>query len=134
MKLKTTNLTRPQISLTPLIDIVFILLIFFMLVTKMETYQSLALILSPPDGESSTNKIKNEIQITLTKSGEIIYQKQRYPLSHFIQLVPANTINKLNINIEFAVTAQQFVSLKETLSRSGYTNIEEWIIPSEIEL
>lgn len=133
MKLKTTNLTRPQISLTPLIDIVFILLIFFMLVTKMETYQSLALILSPPDGESSTNKIKNEIQITLTTSGDIIYQKQRYPLSHFIQLVPANTINKLNINIEFAVTAQQFVSLKETLSSRGYTNIEEWIIPSEIE-
>ncbi len=134
MKLKTTNLTRPQISLTPLIDIVFILLIFFMLVTKMETYQSLALILSPSDGEKITSKMENEIQITLTKSGEIIYQKQRYPLSHFIQLVPANTINKLNINIEFAVTAQQFVSLKETLSRSGYTNIEEWIIPSEIEL
>ena len=133
MKLKTTNLTRPQISLTPLIDVVFILLIFFMLVTKMETYQSLALILSPSEGEASTNKIKNEIQITLTTSGEIIYQKQRYPLSHFIQLVPANTVDKLNINIEFAVTAQQFVSLKETLSSRGYTNIEEWIIPSEIE-
>ena len=133
MKLKTTNLTRPQISLTPLIDVVFILLIFFMLVTKMETYQSLALILSPAEGEKSTNKIENEIQIILTTSGEIIYQKQRYPVSQFTQLVPANTIEKLNINIEFAVTAQQFVSLKETLSSRGYTNIEEWIIPSEIE-
>lgn len=133
MKLKTTNLTRPQISLTPLIDVVFILLIFFMLVTKMETYQSLALILSPAEGEKNTNKIKNEIQITLTTSGAIIYQKQRYPLNHFIQLVPANTVDKLNINIEFAVTAQQFVSLKEILSSRGYTNIEEWIIPSEIE-
>lgn len=131
MKLKTASRTRPQIGLTPLIDVVFILLIFFMLVTKMETYQSLALALSPLVGEHHGEKDKKELPITLTASGEIIHQNQRYSLASFCQLVPHSSVSKLNLKIEFAVTTQQFVSAKETLLRHGYSNIEEWIIPSE---
>ncbi|MCL1058076.1 biopolymer transporter ExbD [Shewanella gelidimarina] len=133
MKLKSANKTRPQISLTPLIDVVFILLIFFMLVTKMTTYQSLALYLSQMNDQTSALKPKKEIEITLVTTGKLMYQQRDYSLLSFSQSVPANTISKLNINIEFNVTAQQFVAVKETLLSYGYTDIEEWVMASQNE-
>ncbi|QQX78582.1 biopolymer transporter ExbD [Shewanella sp. KX20019] len=131
MKLKMASKTRPQISLTPLIDVVFILLIFFMLVTKMTSYQSLELYLSQKNNQANSSKPQKEVDITLMTTGDIMYQKQSYSLVNFSQLVPPNTVVKLNLNIEFTVTAQQFVSVKETLLSYGYTNIVEWIIPNE---
>ncbi|QFU22190.1 biopolymer transporter ExbD [Shewanella eurypsychrophilus] len=131
MKLKTANARRPHISLTPLIDVVFILLIFFMLVTKMDTYQSLNLYLSQVESSISQMQDKKAVQITLLSNGYLRYQEHEYTLEEFSQEVPADTISKLNINITSTVTAQVFVSVKEQLLECGYNNIEEWVIPDE---
>ena len=131
MKLKTANARRPHISLTPLIDVVFILLIFFMLVTKMDTYQSLKLYLSQVESSISHMQEKKSVQITLLSNGHLRYQEREYTPEEFSQKLPADTISKLNINITSSVTAQVFVSIKEQLLECGYSHIEEWVIPDE---
>lgn len=131
MKLNTSNARRPHISLTPLIDVVFILLIFFMLVTKMDTYQSLKLYLSQVESAPSQMQEKRVVQIALQSNGHLRFQDQEYTPEAFSQKVPADTISKLNILIASSVTAQVFVSIKEQLVERGYTHIEEWVVPDE---
>ncbi|MBL4816931.1 MAG: biopolymer transporter ExbD [Shewanella sp.] len=131
MKLNTSNARRPHISLTPLIDVVFILLIFFMLVTKMDTYQSLKLYLSQVESAPSQMQEKRVVQIALQSNGHLRFQDQEYTPEAFSQKVPADTISKLNILIASSVTAQVFVSIKERLVECGYTHIEEWVVSDE---
>lgn len=131
MKLKTVVTRRPQISLTPLIDVVFILLIFFMLVTKMTHYQSLDLYMSQKENLTIHTLDNQDVQISIMPGGQLVYQKQFYSLVSFSQAVPPETMSKLTIKIADRVTAQQFVEIKEQLLRLGYTNITEWVVPDE---
>jgi biopolymer transport protein ExbD len=50
--------TRPRLSLTPLIDVVFLLLLFFMLATQFDKYQSIDLIFPSSNTEAKSTDLK----------------------------------------------------------------------------
>jgi biopolymer transport protein ExbD len=53
--------TRRRLSLTPLIDVVFLLLLFFMLATQFEKYQSIDLIFPSSNSEEKQSDLKPTI-------------------------------------------------------------------------
>ncbi|WP_227367907.1 ExbD/TolR family protein [Halomonas sp. M20] len=57
-----------DVNLTPLIDVVFLLLIFFMVSTTFDTRQALELVL--PDSGSATAQEASPVTLTITQSGE----------------------------------------------------------------
>jgi biopolymer transport protein ExbD len=50
--------TRARLSLTPLIDVVFLLLLFFMLATQFEKYQSIDLVFPSSNSEENSSDLK----------------------------------------------------------------------------
>ncbi len=64
--------TKPEITMTPLIDIIFLMLIFFMVTTVFP--ENNGMVIQKPNAEhSSTLKLKSEI-VKLNKSGEISHK------------------------------------------------------------
>lgn len=53
--------TRARLSLTPLIDVVFLLLLFFMLATQFEKYQSIDLVFPSSNSEENSSELKPTI-------------------------------------------------------------------------
>lgn len=53
--------TRTRLSLTPLIDVVFLLLLFFMLATQFEKYQSIDLVFPSSNSEENSSDLKPTI-------------------------------------------------------------------------
>ncbi len=81
--LEVENIRRPGIGLTPLIDVVFILLIFFMLVMQFKKYQQMPLAVAK--ASKSINALKfsdvDVIQITLTNAGQCLLQEKKIDCS-----------------------------------------------------
>lgn len=64
--------TRPRLSLTPLIDVVFLLLLFFMLATQFEKYQSIDLVFPSSNTEEKQSDLKPTIIQLLTNETIVI--------------------------------------------------------------
>ncbi len=80
-------LFRPKsrrISLTALIDVVFILLLFFMLTTSFQRWKQLELTVGSAAG-SAPSKQKNIVVLLTTQAGLIVSGKQQ-TFAHFHQL------------------------------------------------
>jgi len=62
---------RRIIGLTPLIDVVFILLVFFMLVTSLEQWQPLPLLLGSDGSTNASTSPYGSIRITIDNDGTL---------------------------------------------------------------
>ena len=65
-----------EVNLTPLIDVVFLLLIFFMISTTFETRQALQL--SLPQGSNSVPMEASPLTLSITREGIYRIGEQRY--------------------------------------------------------
>ncbi|MFO7764820.1 MAG: biopolymer transporter ExbD [Pelovirga sp.] len=70
----------PRIDLTPMIDVVFLLLIFFMISTTFIERPGVSINL-PEGGAQQLTAEKKEIQVYLTEEGEIYLQREPVTLS-----------------------------------------------------
>ncbi len=79
MGFKRRSVEPPRVELTPMIDVVFLLLIFFMISTTFVEKPGLEIDLP----QSSMQDIKleeKEIELYLTATGEIYFERQLIPL------------------------------------------------------
>ena len=74
----------PAINLTPLIDVVFILLIFFLLTTTFRSTAGLDVDL-PSASSGQTAQNENQVILTLNTSGELFLQDQKVSRSIAIE-------------------------------------------------
>ena len=64
---------EPRIDITPLIDVVFQLLIFFMLTTTFVTHPTIKVDLPKASEKAQPQKNPDEIVVALTRDGRIVY-------------------------------------------------------------
>ena len=77
MNLRSQNKISPEFSMSSMTDIVFLLLIFFMIaVTTMTTTN--ALDLSLPNSDGKANEIEN-VSVSIDDKSEFYVDKQQYP-------------------------------------------------------
>jgi biopolymer transport protein ExbD len=119
-----------RISLTPLIDIVFILLLFFILETNFLGLGELALNL--PRQEDGTESRRQALQIQVFADGRLWLAGQSLNIGsladHLTGLgYPSDT--PVVLSVEDAVRVQQLVTLVDTLDGLSLTQVQ--VVPLE---
>jgi biopolymer transport protein ExbD len=117
-----------SIEITPLIDIVFLLVIFFVVTSKIETNQYLTLDL--PESESFTSALSNNSQnIILLESGVFIINNQEFSIADIDKLMAgvAATFSKSEVvvlSIESKAYHEWVINLMDGLQQLGFQNIQ----------
>ena len=117
-----------SVEITPLIDIVFLLVIFFVVTSKIETNQYMTLDL--PESESFSSFISNDSQnIILLDSGKMIIDNQEFSMSELDQLfVGVNAAFSRSevvvLSIESKAIHEWVIELMDGLQQLGFQNIQ----------
>ncbi len=85
MRLKRYLKTEEGIILTPLIDMIFLVVIFFMINASMAINPSISVNL--PDAFSGKSVLEKQIVVTITDAGDIYIGKERVTLSKLPMIV-----------------------------------------------
>jgi biopolymer transport protein ExbD len=125
MKLKDTQTKRTFVNLTPLIDVVFILLIFFMLASNFSEWQFIELGIGETDEmrvdsrSTSTIKLKpegiyelNDAEMDVTKIIATVRERCRINISHPVIIQPYE-----------GVALQSLVSLLDEINKFADKNV-----------
>ena len=116
-----------SIEITPLIDIVFLLVIFFVVTSKIETNQYLTLDL--PESESFSSSLTNKSQnIILLESGVLVINNQEFSITEidiFMAGVAATFSESevVVLSIESKAYHEWVISLMDGLQQLGFQNI-----------
>ena len=111
-------------DLTPLIDVVFLILIFFMVSSTFKK-EELALLLTLPDAKSTTVEIeKEDINIELTKD-EVALKGKKITFEELDSSFKDVTdkLKPINVRIDKDVTYERIVKLLDLLNKHGLNNL-----------
>ena len=117
-----------SIEITPLIDIVFLLVIFFVVTSKIETNQYLTLDL--PKTESFASSISNNTQnIILLDSGKLIVNDQEFSIIEIDLLIAGvnasfSKSEVLILSIESKAYHEWVIALMDALQQLGFQNLQ----------
>ncbi len=120
---------RPlNIEITPLIDIVFLLVIFFVVTSKVGDSQYLELDL--PETESfQYNLVQEGHQITVLESGTVLINNNSFNINNYNDI--ENEILNLDLNTKIIIlSAESFtyhswvVTIMDSLQRNGFNDIQ----------
>ena len=128
MKFITNNKQSFSIEITPLIDIVFLLVIFFVVTSKVGDSQFLELDL--PETESfEYNLVKEGHEITILESGIVLINNQSFNMSNYDQIEDA-ILNLDKSDSIIVLSAESFsyhtwvVTMMDSLQRNGFNEIQ----------
>jgi len=117
-----------SVEITPLIDIVFLLVIFFVVTSKIETNQYLTLDL--PESESFSSSLSNNSQnIILLETGIFIVNNQEFTMSDIDKLLAGvgSSFSKSEavvLSIESKAFHEWVINLMDGLQALGFQNIQ----------
>ena len=117
-----------SIEITPLIDIVFLLVIFFVVTSKIETNQYLTLDL--PKTESFASSVSNNTQnIILLDSGKLIVNDQEFSMTEIDLLIAGvnasfSKSEVVILSIESKAYHEWVIALMDGLQQVGFQNLQ----------
>jgi len=117
-----------SIEITPLIDIVFLLVIFFVVTSKIETNQYLTLDL--PSTESfSSSSINADRNIILLDTGILIVNNQEFNISKIEEVIirikaSFDTSETIILSIENKAFHEWVITLMDELQSAGFQNLQ----------
>src|SRR5210317_673719 len=117
-----------SVEITPLIDIAFLLVIFFVVTSKIETNQYLTLDL--PESESFASSLSNNSQnIILLESGVFIVNNQEFAVADIDKLLAgvASSFSESEVvvlSIESKAFHEWVINLMDGLQALGFQNIQ----------
>ena len=117
-----------SIEITPLIDIVFLLVIFFVVTSKIETNQYLTLDL--PSTESfSSSLINADRNIILLDTGALIINNQEFNISKIEDVIIGikasfDTSETIILSIESKAFHGWVITLMDELQSAGFQNLQ----------
>lgn len=117
-----------SIEITPLIDIVFLLVIFFVVTSKIETNQYLTLDL--PKTESFASTVSNNTQnIILLDSGKLIVNDQEFSMTEIDLLIAGvnasfSKSEVVILSIESKAYHEWVIALMDGLQQLGFQNLQ----------
>ena len=117
-----------SVEITPLIDIVFLLVIFFVVTSKIETNQYLTLDL--PSTESfSSSSINADRNIILLDTGILIVNNQEFNISKIEEVIVGikasfDTSETIILSIESKAFHEWVITLMDELQSAGFQNLQ----------
>ena len=129
MKFKRTLREELSINITPLIDVVFLLLIFFMLTTTFSRETRLLINLPEANADTAENQ-SPQIEITVARegsytiNGRALINRRIETLMRGLELESGGDLNVPIILIADAeATHQSVVTAMDAISQSGFTRM-----------
>lgn len=135
MKLSEKSKTSPVVSLTPLIDVVFILLIFFMLVSQFMQLQKQSMPLTTTGEVSKTDTDSTRIGIIENETSNAISYRVNSTEMNWSQLekyLQKNKVAEILLVPDANISLQTFIKVKESLSNLGIRKIVSEFISYEV--
>ena len=117
-----------QLNLTPLIDVVFLLLIFFMVSTSFKKESKISLDLPEANGEIA-EKLPESIEISINKDGEVfvngegLINRQLETIKDAIKQVANDPSTPLVINADAQAPYQAVISVMDAAGQVGFNNL-----------
>ena len=128
MKFKQVRRELPALNLTPLIDIVFLLLIFFMVTTSFS--RETRLLVSLPEASGSAENATESIEVLVDKEGGYTINGRRLvnaevdSLVRGLELESGGDISLLVVLVADAeVQHQSVVTAMEAIGRAGFASL-----------
>lgn len=124
--IKKKEKESPEINSASMADIVFLLLIFFLVTTTIDTDKGISLAL-PPKGETMEVNKKNLANILINASGEVMLDEERVPIPQISN--KAREMLQQNDKLAFSVKTLRatkydvYIDVVDQLKRAGATRI-----------
>ncbi|MDB4056407.1 biopolymer transporter ExbD [Gammaproteobacteria bacterium] len=117
-----------SVEITPLIDIVFLLVIFFVVTSKIETNQYLTLDL-PSTKSFSSSLINADRNIILLDTGILIINNQEFSISKIEEVIIGikasfDTSETIILSIESKAFHEWVITLMDELQSAGFQNLQ----------
>jgi biopolymer transport protein ExbD len=123
MKLRHTRSEEPELNITPLIDVVFLLLIFFMVSTTFKREAEITIEL-PETVTGQTAPKEKEIEIAIDAEGKFYVNKQRDTLKRAIEKSIGNADKPLFIiSADGKAPHQAVMTTLDILQQLGHTHL-----------
>ncbi|MCL7942562.1 biopolymer transporter ExbD [Marinobacter sp. ATCH36] len=120
MQLVEPRPARPiPIRITPLIDVVFILLVFFMLTSRLLPVSFMELTNSTGDTSPVTGEPVPEV--TVERDGQAIWRGETYDIGALVSELKASGIDEINLATAPTTRLTDFTTAYSQLSGSGIT-------------
>jgi len=129
MKLSAGNLEEPDVNLTPMIDVVFLLLLFFMVSTSFIRESSLKVDLPQATGQALPEQ-EQSIDIVINADGQFLINEVTLESpsleqlsAHLKQAVGDNVDPHIIISADANAEYQNIVTAMDTAQQLGYSRL-----------
>ena len=129
MKFTLDDEDKTDVSLTPLIDVVFLLLIFFMVTTTFNQHANLRVDLPEASNAVQSDEVL-KIEIIIDKNGQyyidglsLLDQQERTLINALSKVVQKNKTEKILIRADAQAPHQSVVSVMDAAGKLGLTQI-----------
>ena len=129
MKFKKKKSPDINLEITPLVDVIFLLLIFFVLSTQFIDLKTMSIDLPSIDKKTMSNLPENRVKIEISKEGEVLINNTTISefslksLNEELSLIPSN-IKTAIISADSDTRYQYIVTIMESLNSNGFKNIQ----------
>ena len=129
MKFKKKKSPDINLEITPLVDVIFLLLIFFVLSTQFIDLKTMSIDLPSIDKKTMSNLPENRVKIEISKEGEVLINNTKISefslksLNEELSLIPSN-IKTAIISADSDTRYQYIVTIMESLNSNGFKNIQ----------
>ena len=130
MKLSTQSRPEPDVNLTPLIDVVFLLLIFFMVSTSFVKQSQITIRLPEAESTAMVEQPPEQIDIMITEQGtylvngrELINNRPETIRNALQRVSGGNTDLPLTISADANARHQHVVTAMDVAGRLGFVRI-----------
>ena len=130
MKLSLRPRTQPEVNLTSLIDVVLLLLIFFMVSTSFVKQSQITISLPQADSLAVVEEVPQQIEIMITETGtflvngrELINSRVETIRNALQKVSGGNNSLPLTISADASAKHQDVVTAMDVAGRLGFTRI-----------
>lgn len=130
MKLRPGSRPEPEINLTSLIDVVLLLLVFFMVTTSFVRESELTIRLPEAADSSETSADVPSLEITVSATGRyfvngraLVDSRAETLRAAIVKVVPDGEADSVTISADADTSHQSVVTAMDTLGKLGFVNI-----------
>ena len=140
MKLSLRPRTQPEVNLTSLIDVVLLLLVFFMVSTSFVKQSQITIRLPEAESTAIVQEIPEQIDILITESGtylvngrELINNRAETIRNALQKVAPGRNDIPLTISADANAKHQDVVTAMDVAARLGFTQINIATVNDPVE-
>lgn len=125
---KNTKARTPDINLTPLVDVVLLLVLFFMVSSQFSVLPGLKLMLPGVDPDSRVRVPATErLEISVTAEGDIYFEDQLTTMrnlpQHLIRTGASGEEVVIVVNADQSVVYGRIIKIMDTLRQEGFNRV-----------